>query len=52
MNHNAEVLKTIGDFVINTEKVKQITEGIIDISSQTNLLFIELFLGIFSPNPY
>ncbi len=38
MNRNNKVLKTIGEFVDNTSKVKQITEGIIDISSQTNLL--------------
>ena len=38
MNRNTKVLETIGEFVENTAKVKQITEGIIDISSQTNLL--------------
>jgi len=38
MQYNAHILKTINDFVDNTNKVKLITEGIIDISSQTNLL--------------
>ncbi len=38
MNQNNKVLETIGDFVENTNKVKEITQGIIDISGQTNLL--------------
>jgi methyl-accepting chemotaxis protein len=38
MNRNTKVLETIREFVDNTSRVKQITEGIIDISSQTNLL--------------
>ncbi|MBQ8044611.1 MAG: hypothetical protein IJ272_10805, partial [Clostridia bacterium] len=38
MNQNNKVLGTIGNFVDNTNKVKEITQGIIDISGQTNLL--------------
>lgn len=38
MNQNNKVLATIGDFVQNTNKVREITQGIIDISGQTNLL--------------
>ena len=35
---NEEVILVMRDFVDNAKKVKQITEGIIDISDQTNLL--------------
>ena len=38
MKYNNHIRGTINDFVENTYKVKTITEGIIDISSQTNLL--------------
>ncbi|MBE5934197.1 MAG: hypothetical protein E7262_00200 [Lachnospiraceae bacterium] len=38
MQYNNRVLKTISEFVDNTSKVKEITEGIKDIMSQTNLL--------------
>jgi methyl-accepting chemotaxis protein len=38
MNQNNKLLATIGDFVQNTNKVREITQGIIDISGQTNLL--------------
>ncbi len=38
MNRNNKVLETIGDFAVNTSKVREITQGITDISSQTNLL--------------
>lgn len=38
MNYNNHILSTINEFVENTNKVKNITDGIIDISSQTNLL--------------
>lgn len=35
---NEEVLKTMNEFVVNARSVKKITDGINDISSQTNLL--------------
>ena len=35
---NKQVINTINDFVSNTRKVKEITQGITNISEQTNLL--------------
>jgi methyl-accepting chemotaxis protein len=35
---NKEVINAINEFVANTRKVKEITQGIADISEQTNLL--------------
>ena len=38
LNYNAEVMKTIEMFVDNANSVKAITEGIAEISAETNLL--------------
>ena len=38
VRYNKDVIKTIDNFVTNTKKVKQITQGITEISEQTNLL--------------